>query len=177
MSQIQTLSAAVPVIKTDRLILRAPRLSDLEAITAFTTSDRARFVGGPSPDWYGWTSLTSVIGHWVLRGFGWWMVEDKASGATAGRVGIGYHADWPEPELGWHIYEGFEGKGIAHEAALAARHHAHHVMGLGPVISLIHSENLRSRRLAERLGAVVEGETVIRETPCLIYRHPLGDAA
>ncbi|VDS07705.1 hypothetical protein PARHAE_00883 [Paracoccus haematequi] len=175
-SLTQTISVSIPVIETDRLILRAPRLSDLDAITCFATSDRARFVGGPGRPWDGWTSLTGLIGHWTLRGFGWWMIEDKASGQTAGRTGIGHHIDWPEPELGWHIYEGFEGRGIAHEAALAARRHAQTQMGLGPVISLIHRDNARSRRLAERLGAQIESETVIRDMPCLVYRHPKGDA-
>lgn len=169
---MDNLSASVPVITTGRLILRGPRLSDLDAITGFVTSDRARFVGGPGKPWEGWTSLTSLIGHWVLRGFGWWMMEDRATGQVVGRTGIGYHADWPEPELGWHIYEGFEGQGLAHEGALAARDHAHRLMGLGPVISLIDPRNTRSRRLAERMGAKVERETTVRGIDCLVYRHP-----
>lgn len=169
---VDSLAASVPVLETERLILRAPRLSDLDAITGFVTSDRAGFVGGPGKPWDGWTSLTSLIGHWVIRGFGWWMMEDRETGATVGRTGIGLHSDWPEPELGWHIYQGFEGRGLAHEGALAARAHAHRVMGLGPVISLIAPANTRSRRLAERMGATVERETVVRETPCLVYRHP-----
>lgn len=172
-----SLVATVPVITTERLILRAPRLSDLDAITAFVTSDRASFVGGPGKPWEGWTSLTSIIGHWVIRGFGWWMMEDRATGAVVGRTGIGYHADWPEPELGWHIYDGFEGRGLAYEGALAARNHAHRVMGLGPVISLIDPLNIRSRSLAERMGATVEREIIVRETPALVYRHPAEEAA
>jgi len=172
----EALSVDVPVIETDRLILRAPRFEDLEAITAFGLSERSRFVGGPVEDWQSWSILTGMIGHWIIRGFGWWMIEERATGRVAGRTGIGHHIDWPEPELGWHLYDGFEGKGIAFEAALAAREHAHAVMGLGPLISLIAHENIRSRRLAERLGAVPESETVIRGTPCLLFRHPMGTA-
>ncbi|MDS9467504.1 GNAT family N-acetyltransferase [Paracoccus sp. MBLB3053] len=173
---IETLRADVPVIETDRLILRAPRFEDLEAITAFGLSDRSRHVGGPMTDWQSWHSLIGMIGHWVIRGFGWWMIEDKATGQTAGRTGIGHHIDWPEPELGWHLYEGFEGRGIAYEAALAAREYADGTLGLGPLISLIAPDNLRSRRLAERLGASVESETVIRGATCIVYRHPMGTA-
>ncbi|WP_134727140.1 GNAT family N-acetyltransferase [Paracoccus luteus] len=168
----QTLSAVVPVVETDRLILRAPRLGDLDAIAAFAVSDRSRFVGGPGPAWQGWSSLTGMIGHWVLRGFGWWVVEDRATGAVAGRVGMGQHVDWPEPELGWHIYEGFEGRGLAFEAALAARRCAQGRQGLGRMISLVHPENTRSRRLAERMGAVPEREFTLRGNPCIVYRHP-----
>lgn len=173
---IETLHADVPVIETDRLILRAPRFTDLEAITAFGLSDRSRFVGGPMAEWQSWQALTGMIGHWIIRGYGWWMIEDKASGQVAGRAGIGHHIDWPEPELGWHLYEGHEGRGIAYEAALAAREYADRVMGLGPLISLVAHDNLRSRRLAERLGAAAESETVLRGIACIIYRHPMGTA-
>ncbi|MDT1061709.1 GNAT family N-acetyltransferase [Paracoccus sp. CPCC 101403] len=173
---IETMHVDVPVIETDRLILRAPRFTDLEAITAFGLSERSHFVGGPVPPWQSWSILTGMIGHWIIRGYGWWMIEDKATGQAAGRTGIGHNIDWPEPELGWHLYDGFEGKGIAYEAALAAREHAYGAMGLGPLISLIAHGNLRSRRLAERMGAAPESETVIRGTPCVVFRHPMGTA-
>lgn len=173
-----TLSIDIPVLETDRLILREPRLSDLDAMTAFGATDRTRFVGGVMAPWQSWNMLNAAIGHWITRGFGWWMVEDKASGAIAGRVGIGHHIDWPEPELGWVVYDGFEGRGIAYEAALAARNHAQGPMGFAPLISLIAPDNLRSRRLAERLGATVEREDAeVRGTACMIYRHPQGHAA
>ncbi|MFD1795666.1 GNAT family N-acetyltransferase [Paracoccus aurantiacus] len=168
-----TLTIDIPVLETERLFLREPRLSDLDAIVAFGMSDRTEFVGGKLEPWQSWNVLNAAIGHWINRGFGWWVLEDKATGAVAGRAGIGYHLDWPEPELGWHIYDGFEGKGLAYEAALAARDHANRHFGLGPLISLIAHGNTRSRRLAERLGAKIETEDFqIRGTPCMIYRHP-----
>ncbi len=167
------LRVTVPVIETERLILREPRLSDLGPITAFCASERSHFVGGPMDEVGAWNSLMVLMGHWVARGFGWWMIEEKATGAVAGRVGVGHHIDWPEPEIGWHLYEGFEGKGVAYEAALSARDYAQNRMGLGHLISLVHPENHGSRRLAERLGAVVERDDfALRGEPCLIYRHP-----
>lgn len=163
----------VPVIETARLILREPRLSDLDAFVAFGASERSRFVGGPMEPWQSWNWLLITIGHWHVRGYGWWMLEDKASGAVAGRVGLGNHLDWPEPELGWHLYEGFDGRGLAYEAAIAARDHAQNQMGLGPLVSLIDPENTASCRLAERMGAVVERQDfILRGHSCLIYRHP-----
>ncbi len=168
-----TLSVLIPVIETERLRLREPRMADLDAFASFGRSARTQFLGGPATSAHAaWDGLRGMIGHWILRGFGWWTVEDKTTGDIVGRVGIGHHIDWPEPELGWHAFDGFEGKGLAHEAALAARAQAHGPMGLGPVISLIHPDNLRSRRLAERMGAVVESDMTLRGTPCLIYRHP-----
>ncbi|MDO5606506.1 MAG: GNAT family N-acetyltransferase [Paracoccus sp. (in: a-proteobacteria)] len=167
------LHATVPVIETENLILRAPDLGDLDAMIAFYASPRAGFVGGPAgPDWV-WNKLCGVIGHWVVRGYGMWTIEDRASGAIAGRVGMIRHLRWPEPELGWQIYEGFEGRGIAYEAVVAARATAARYFGLTAPISLIAKENARSIRLAERLGATIESEGEVAGHPCLIWRHPV----
>ncbi|MFN3527260.1 MAG: GNAT family N-acetyltransferase [Paracoccus sp. (in: a-proteobacteria)] len=161
-----------PVLETDRLTLRAPQLSDWQAVRAFGLSERSMFIGGPFSEAQIWTSLLASAGHWAMRGYGMWTIEDKQSGAAIGRTGIINHFDWPEPELGWQIFEGAEGRGLAYEAAMAARSHAATGFGLSRVISQIHPDNTRSRRLAERMGAVVEREGEVRGTPCLIYRHP-----
>lgn len=171
-----TLSVDIPVLETERLILREPRMSDFEAHAAFATSERARFVGGPFDRWGAWRGFSSAVGHWMLFGFGFWIVEDKATGTTAGRVGVIMPEGWSEPELGWHIYEGFEGRGLAHEAALKARDHAQGQMGFSPLISHIDPENTRSRALAERLGASIEREGDLMGHRVLIYRHVEGAA-
>ena len=165
-------SAPIPVIRTERLILRAPHEGDLDVLAAFYASERSHFVGGPCDRFQSWMRLLGGLGHWALRGYGWWAVECRETGALAGRIGVGLHEGWDEPELGWHIYEGFEGRGYAYEAALAARRHAAESWGLAPLISYIVPENHRSRALAERLGAVVEREGSVVGHPCLVYRHP-----
>lgn len=167
-----TLAADIPVLITDRLILREPREADFEAAARFAASERSGFVGGPMDRWQAWRGFCASIGHWILRGYGFWTLEVRATGAVAGRVGLINHDGWPEPELGWHIFEGHEGQGFAYEAAMAIRDHARIALGLGPLISQIHPDNLRSRRLAERMGATVERETELLGHPCLIYRHP-----
>ena len=167
-----SLAVDIPVLTTERLTLREPREADFDAHLAFATSDRSRYIGGPSTRWEAWRSFAAGVGHWVLRGFGFWTVAEAKTVALIGRIGLINHDGWPETELGWHIYEGFEGKGYAYEAAMAARDHAYQVMGLPPMISQIHPDNIRSRRLAERMGATVERETELLGNPCLIYRHP-----
>lgn len=167
------LAAQVPVLTTERLVLREPRESDLGAMASFMSSERSGWVGGPADRQGAWRALLTGIGHWILRGYGYWTVEDRASGAVAGRVGVVFHAvDWPEPELGWHIYDGFEGRGLGEEAARAARSGAARHMGLTRLISLIAPDNRRSQRLADRLGALVEGRATLFGKPALIYRHP-----
>jgi RimJ/RimL family protein N-acetyltransferase len=165
---------AVPVLRTARLILREPRVADLDAVAAFSASSRAGFVGGPMTRFESWRNILTVCGHWLLRGYGYWTIEEVATGLIAGRVGVHSHEEeWPEPELGWQVFEGFEGQGYAHEAALAARLQAGR-MGLGPLISLVAPDNLRSRSLAERMGAAVEREIELLGKRVLLYRHPAG---
>lgn len=170
---VARLGVDIPVLQTERLVLREPRETDLDAVAGFMASTRSHFVGGPADRQGAWRALLTGIGHWLLRGYGYWTVEERATGAIIGRVGVVFHAvDWPEPELGWHLYDGFEGRGLAEEAARAARAGVARHAGLTGLISLVAPDNARSRRLAERLGAAVEGDAVLFGRPALIYRHP-----
>ncbi|QIE47592.1 GNAT family N-acetyltransferase [Pseudohalocynthiibacter aestuariivivens] len=162
----------IPTVDTPDLILRGYREADFDAIAAFGASERARFVGGPHDRWACWRSFLAGVGHWGLRGFGMWVVEHRSSGQVAGRVGMILNDGWHEPELGWHIYDGFEGLGLAFQAAHAARAYAAQHQGLDQVISYINAENSRSVRLAHRLGATLERDTELLGQPCQIFRHP-----
>ena len=167
------MSLAVPVIETARLVLREPREADLDAVAAFMASDRARFVGGPVGRFDAWRGLLGSVGHWALRGYGYWTVEERGTGAIVGRTGVVHHAvDWPEPELGWHVYDGFEGRGYAFEAAEAARAATAERFGIDRVISLIDPGNARSQALARRLGAAPEGEITFMGEATQVWRHP-----
>lgn len=171
-----SMTLPIPVIETERLLLRAPHGSDLVAMAAFYESDRSRFVGGPRDLAGSYTSLTARLGHWVLNGYGLWHLTEKANRTFAGWCGIIFAPGWQEPELGWSLMAGAEGKGLAHEAALAARRHAALHQGQDGVISYIDPANTRSRALAERLGATREAEATLLGKPCEIWRHPrVGD--
>lgn len=166
-----TLALNIPTLTTGRLTLRAPRESDLEAMAAFGASDRNLFVGGPMDRWQVWRGLLANIGHWALRGYGFWSVDTKG-GDFVGRVGVIFHDGWPEPELAWHLFDGFEGKGYAWEAAAAARRHAYDVLSMGPLISMVDPANVRSVALAGKLGATFERADPGQINPFHVYRHP-----
>lgn len=162
----------VPVIETARLRLRPNRLEDFDAFAAFYASPRAELRGGRRDRIDAWRGFCAEIGHWQLRGYGFWGVEERATGAYVGQVGLYYPEGWPEPEIGWLVMEDFEGRGYAREAALASRAHAYGELGWRTAVSVIHADNTRSIRLAERLGAWLDGSCDMRGTPMLIYRHP-----
>lgn len=169
-----TLTLSIPTLMTDRLILRAPQAGDFGPVAAFfADADRSRGFGGPQTRTEAWRWFASLIGHWALRGFGFWMVETREGGETVGMVGLWEPEGWPEPELGWVMFANGEGRGYAHEAALAARDHAYRHMGFVTLSSNILPGNARSVALAERLGAVKEGEycNVTHGTE-MVYRHP-----
>lgn len=164
--------ASVPVIETEELILRGYREADFEAFAAFGASPRACFVGGPQSRWEAWKSFMAAIGHWALRGYGMWIVEHRQSGAVAGRVGMVLNDGWHEPELAWHLYHGYEGRGLAFQAARAARAYAARVWGMERPMSYIDAANTRSVRLAGRLGCHHERDVEVLGKPCQLWRHP-----
>lgn len=164
----------IPILTTDRLILRGPEARDFEPIaTFFADADRSWGFGGPENRNGAWRWFASNIGHWFLRGYGYWTITDKDTGAILGLTGLWHPEGWPEAELGWVAFEGSEGKGIIHEAARAARAYAYSDFGVTSLPSYIMPGNTRSIALAERLGAKYESsyENVSHGTE-LVYRHP-----
>lgn len=162
----------IPTVETERLILRAPHADDLPGMIAFYASERSHMVGGPRDADDCWQVLARRLGHWALKGFGTWHLTEKASDAFVGGVGIIEVPGWDEPELGWGLQEQAEGKGLAFEAALAARSYAATHQGISAPISYITQKNTRSRALAERLGATFEREGSVLGEACQVWRHP-----
>lgn len=99
-----------------------------------------------------WRSMASLIGHWSLRGYGFWAVEEKSSGKLIGRVGIWNPHGWPGIEVGWTLVKSSWGNGYATEAALAAIDWGFANINTDELISLIIPENAASIRVSERIG-------------------------
>ena len=164
---------AIPEIETERLRLRAPRWDDFEAYAAFNASDRSVGVGGPYTRSRAFQRLGGVIGHWQLRGYGRWMVADKNTDEALGVVGPYFPEGWPEPEIAWTVFEAAEGRGIAYEAAKAARAFAYQALGWTTAISCVVPDNTRSAALAQRMGCVADGVHQHPDGYTLnIWRHP-----
>jgi RimJ/RimL family protein N-acetyltransferase len=169
----ETLFAAIPVLETERFILRGYRPEDVAPFAAFYATERARFVGGPMTGELACRALMAYAGHWQIRGYGRWMVDDKATGETLGNVGLWYPDGWPEPEIGWTLFDGAEGRGVAHETALAARAYAFDRLGWTTAISLVAPDNTRSAALAARMGATRDGTFAHERYGTMqIWRHP-----
>ncbi|RED14346.1 GNAT family N-acetyltransferase [Pontivivens insulae] len=168
-----SLTATIPTLTTERLTLRAPRREDFPTLAAFYASDRSRHIGGPKDEAASWTILMADIGTWVTHGFGFFAVEHDSQ--HVGMVGLHHPPHHADLELGWTIFADAEGKGIAQEAAIAARDWARATLPAQRLVSYIDRNNTRSIALAERLGAREIG-TPDHDSLCGTWLHPEGTA-
>ncbi|WP_425100967.1 GNAT family N-acetyltransferase [Tropicibacter sp. S64] len=165
---------SAPRLETERLILRGPRREDAEAVIAFLQDkDRSEGFGHIAKRGDAWRWFALNVGHWHWHGYGYFVIEDKTSGQPAGISGIWNPETWPEPEVGYVVFDGFEGKGIAYEAAMRVRQWAYDDLGFTTLTSNIVPSNARSKALAARMGAVYE-RTYENENMGTdeLWRHP-----
>ncbi len=147
-------------------------MADWPVYAAFMASDGAVYMGGPVAEAAAWGMFCHDVAQWSLMGHGSLMIESRADGTCIGQVGINSGPLFPEHELGWLLYPGFEGQGYALEAATELRRWGFEVLGLQTLVSYIHRDNEKSRRLAERLGAVLDDAAERHDLNDLVYRHP-----
>jgi RimJ/RimL family protein N-acetyltransferase len=175
-------SGEAPVIETERLRLRGYRREDFaECAAMWGDAGVTRYVGGKSlTEEETWARVLRYIGHWGWMGFGYWVVEEKASGNFAGEVGF---ADWKReieptlkgvPELGWVLQTRVHGKGYATEAARAAMAWGDANISsarpsLGKMVCIIHPEHTRSIRVAEKCGFREVLRTTYHGEPTVLF--------
>jgi RimJ/RimL family protein N-acetyltransferase len=150
----------VPILETDRLILREWKLDDFDDFAAMMGEPAVmEFLAGdskPLPRWMAWRAMTDMVGHWTLRGFGMFAVVEKSTAAFVGRVGPWQPEGWPEFEIGWALRSEYWGRGYAAEAARRCVEFAFTELDRSHVVSFISFGNYRSIKVAERLGERLE---------------------
>src|SRR5215216_2035841 len=140
------------ILETANLILRMFCEDDFESyasICADTEVTRYLGEGKALSREEAWRQMAMIVGHWQLRGYGIWAVEDRKRGKLAGRIGFFNPEGWPGFELGWVLGRDYWGRGYATEGARRALDYMFNEMGRDHVISLIHPENRGSIRVAE----------------------------
>ena len=158
-AQAAMLGAAVPTLRTERLVLRAPRLEDFDLYSNITCGSRGRHVGGPFSVAQAWDDFCRMTATWLLRGHGAWTATRTATAngnhvdTPLGVVLIGCEPGDEAPELGALFAEAAEGHGYATEAARAALAFARDTLHLPCVVSYCHAQNTRAHAMMRRLGA------------------------
>ena len=161
-----------PELRTERLLLRGYRREDFDAFATYYASPRSRFTDGPVDRQRAWEMFTGGAGRWQIAGHGAWTIERKSDRIAIGLVSLNTASELPEPELGWILWEKFEGFGYAFEATMAARRFAFEELGWSRLLSGVSRDNERSIRLAERLGATHAPEVQVpHETDTKFFWH------
>ena len=153
-------SFEAPALETPRLLMRPHRLEDFDDLTAMWAEPAVvRYISGtPSTRQESWTRLLRYIGHWHVLPYGYWAVEDKATGRYLGEVGF---ADFKRdirpsldgvPEIGWILRSAAHGRGLASEAVAAALAWGDATLEAGRTVCVIDPDNAASLRLADKSG-------------------------
>lgn len=150
----------IPALETARLRLRSHRPDDLGACAALWADPGVtrHITGRAMTREETWARLLRYAGHWAWLGFGYWAVEEQASGAYVGELGF---ADFKReslpqlagrPELGWALSPAVHGRGYATEALRAVLSWGDAHLPAAETVCIISPENLASLRVAAKLG-------------------------
>jgi RimJ/RimL family protein N-acetyltransferase len=176
-------SAEIPILETPRLKLRPHRLDDfIHSAAMWADPNVTRYIAGkPLTEEESWTKFLRYGGHWQLLGFGYWAVEERATGNFVGELGF---ADYKRnsqpsldgmPEIGWVLTSQAHGKGYATEAVRAAVAWGDAHFRSPRTACLISPENLASIRVAEKCGYRGPEPATYKGKPWLLFvREPGG---
>ena len=177
-------------IHTPRLLLRPFCDTDIEPYAAMCGDPEVmRYLGDRAvlSKEDAWRQMAMLVGHWSLRGFGSWAVEERATGNFVGRVGLHYPDGWPDREVNWAFARQYWGKDFGFEAAQAALAlPSTRFTGSGPRVLSIQRISVRfasrnawvsdSRRTL-RYGAFASGSTRLTGWYGVLFNRPLKPTA
>jgi RimJ/RimL family protein N-acetyltransferase len=176
------MSGDAQIMKTERLILRPiDPARDFESwAAAMADAETVRYLGvEPQSRAQSWRTMAMAIGHWAIRGYGFFSLEHRQTGEWLGRVGPWYPEGWPEPEVGWTIAPGHRRQGYAIEAARASLEFVRQQLGWQRVVHVILEGNIGSVAVAEKLGSrflrAQDGLPGVTEQRVMIYGQSLTD--
>ena len=169
----------IPVLTTERLILRPHRAEDFDAVAAMTgDAEVMRYIGGkPQPREDSWRRMLCGPSMWLLLGYGYWIVERRADGAVIGQLGF---ADFKRamtpsieglPELGYMFAAGTHGQGYATEGVAAALRWADSTLPYDQTVAIISEENAPSIRVIEKAGFAIREPALYRDESILLFRR------
>lgn len=160
----------IPIIKTERLLLRSFKMDDLDGYAKICTdSESMKFIGNTLNYEQTLENMAVIQGHWMLRGYGIWAMECGQTGDFVGRAGLLNLYGWPGIEVCWALSPDHRGKGYASEAVKAAIDWTFNHKVTDRLISLIHPRNVKSTAVAERVGESFKEQIAFKGNPANVY--------
>lgn len=173
---------AAPTLETERAILRPHKVEDFDAYCAMGTDPAVfRFIGGRARSREeSWQRLLRHPGMWSLIGFGFWAIEDKASGRFIGEAG--FHelkrAIEPSiegvPEAGWSLVAGLQGRGLGSEIVRRMHEWADADLQAARTVCIIDPENAPSLGVARKCGYREFARTTYSDHPTILLERHAG---
>jgi RimJ/RimL family protein N-acetyltransferase len=169
----------VPVLETSRLLLRGYKPSDFTQYVAMWADPKFYRYLSPRPmvEEEVWATMLRSIGHWALMGYGFWAIEEKATGDFIGAVGFAdpkrdiKPRNHGVPEIGWVLAAHTHGRGYATEAVEAAIAWGDEHFGNTRTVCIIHPGNKASLRLAQKFGYREYHRTSYRDGPTVMLER------
>lgn len=176
------MSLTIPTVETERLILRGNHVEDFTDLAAiWGDPEVVRFISGKTfSREESWARLMRYLGHWALLGYGFWAIEEKASGRYVGETGLAdFRRDLTPsldgmPEVGWVLAPWAHGKGYATEAVSAAVRWGERKFGETPLCCIIAPEHKASINVAIKCGFREFARTTYKGGDTIIFRRTAG---
>lgn len=171
-----------PRVETERLILRGRKAEDFDAYAAlWADPEVTRYAGGsPLSREDAWAKFARAAGMWALLGYGFWSVEEKATGEVVGDAGLADMRRDMTPSLdgklecGWAFARRTWGRGYATEAMRAALAWGDFKFRGRTFSAIINPDNGASVRVAEKLGFRQAALGLYKNAPTLVFERPAG---
>ncbi|MEO6608933.1 MAG: GNAT family N-acetyltransferase [Aestuariivirga sp.] len=168
--------AVAPALETTRLRLRGLKASDLDAFHSMYADPLVyRFLAPKAlTKEEAWARMLRLSGLWVLSGYGYWALEDKATGQLAGIAGFAeFHRTISpsiagKPEFGWALASPFHGKRLSTEAVMAIQAWGDRSLENEETSCIIATRNEPSIYLGHKIGFKTIAECLYNEEPHLV---------
>lgn len=172
-------TTVAPVIKTERTLLRAHRLEDFDAYAAMWADPTVtRFIGGkPRTREESWMRFLRHAGLWSLLGYGFWAIEEKATGRFVGEAGFHDLKRDIEPliegipEAGWALAPAVHGSGLATEVVGRVLAWGEETFGRTKTVCIIDPENTASLNVAGKVGYREVLRTTYHDAPTVLLER------
>ncbi len=160
---------SLPIIRTERLILRPWRKTDLDSFAKINADPKVmEFYPSVMAREESDALAIKFQKEFNERGYGFWAVEVPGIADFIGYVGLNY---WnlempfaPCIDIGWRLDSSFWGHGYATEGAEASLHYGFKMLELSEIVSMATIGNARSKKVMERLG--------MKSDPAENFEHP-----
>ncbi|MFH8371124.1 GNAT family N-acetyltransferase [Streptomyces sp. NPDC018031] len=174
----------MPQLRTERLVLRRWRESDLEPWAAMNADPEVReHLGELLTREESDAAVALMQAGFDQRGYGWWALETRETGEFIGRAGldeVGGDMPFTGVDVGWRLARSAWGRGYATEAALACLAFGFEALGLPEVVASTTVDNLRSQAVMRRIGMTRDPADDFEDPsvpegplrPCVLYRIP-----